>query len=181
MACSCTVKEQNPGVDLLVRYDWEAAAAALADKFGNEEGNESQFGPEMFFPELIIPESTPPAETQLASNDIEKSIVTDDATLERTPEDASAETSLTAIDDEIVAEHPNAETSNDSDLIDPELTASPTGPEVATVVPTPDKPKLDVDALTTTSTTTSVWIVGVGIGIVLVVLFGLTFVVLRPR
>lgn len=26
-ACSCMVKEQNPGVDLLVRYDWETAAA----------------------------------------------------------------------------------------------------------------------------------------------------------
>ncbi len=53
-ACSCTVKEQNPGIDLLVRYDWETAAAQLADRFGSEEGNESQFGGEDFFPELIV-------------------------------------------------------------------------------------------------------------------------------
>ena len=53
-ACSCTVKEQNPGTDLLVRFDWETAAAQIADRFGSEEGNESQFGGEDFFPELII-------------------------------------------------------------------------------------------------------------------------------
>jgi len=57
-ACSCTVKEQNPGVDLLLQYDWEAAAAALAERFGVEEGNEQQFGPGGFFPELIIPSAT---------------------------------------------------------------------------------------------------------------------------
>jgi len=52
-ACSCTVKEQNPGVDLLVRQDWEEAAMQLAEKFGAEEGN--PYGPGMFYPELVIP------------------------------------------------------------------------------------------------------------------------------
>jgi hypothetical protein len=52
-ACSCTVKEQNPGVDLLVRHDWEAAAVALAEKYSADEGN--PYGPGMFFPELVIP------------------------------------------------------------------------------------------------------------------------------
>lgn len=61
-ACSCTVKEQNPGMDLLVRYDWETAAAQVADRFGNEEGNETQFGGEDFFPELIIAPVAPPAD-----------------------------------------------------------------------------------------------------------------------
>lgn len=68
-ACSCTVKEQNPGVDLLVRYDWETASAKVAEKFGQEEGNETVFGPDQFFPELIVgsgntvgtqPETNPP-------------------------------------------------------------------------------------------------------------------------
>ena len=53
-ACSCTVKEQNPGVDLLVRYDWESASAAVAEKFGSEEGNENRFAIDEFFPDLII-------------------------------------------------------------------------------------------------------------------------------
>ncbi|MFV1966695.1 MAG: hypothetical protein ACC628_14825, partial [Pirellulaceae bacterium] len=52
-ACSCTVKEQNPGVDLLVRHDWETAAVELAEKFSGDEGN--PYGPGTFFPELVIP------------------------------------------------------------------------------------------------------------------------------
>lgn len=52
-ACSCTVKEQNPGVDLLMAYDWEAAAAAVAEKFGSEEGNEESLTD--LFPQLIVP------------------------------------------------------------------------------------------------------------------------------
>ncbi len=53
-ACSCTVKEQNPGVDLLTSYDWEAAAEKVAERFGAEEGNENQFGIDEFFPDLVI-------------------------------------------------------------------------------------------------------------------------------
>ena len=30
-ACSCMVKEQNPGVDLLMAYDWESAAETMAE------------------------------------------------------------------------------------------------------------------------------------------------------
>jgi len=30
--CSCTVRAQNPGVDLLFRWDWDAAAEALAEE-----------------------------------------------------------------------------------------------------------------------------------------------------
>ena len=29
-ACSCTVKDRNPGVDLLMRFDWDAAAEVMA-------------------------------------------------------------------------------------------------------------------------------------------------------
>ena len=65
-ACSCTVKEQNPGIDLLVQYDWESASASLAERFGIEEGNEQQFGPGGFFPELIIPSATPTAPADVA-------------------------------------------------------------------------------------------------------------------
>jgi hypothetical protein len=63
-ACSCTVKEQNPGVDLLVRHDWNAAAAKLAEKFGSEEGND-KFGVENLFPELVF---APPAKAGGASD-----------------------------------------------------------------------------------------------------------------
>jgi hypothetical protein len=29
--CSCTIKDQNPGLDLLMRWDWEVAAEKFAD------------------------------------------------------------------------------------------------------------------------------------------------------
>lgn len=61
-ACSCTVKEQNPGVDLLTRYDWDAAAEKLADRFGSEEGNEGFYAPDEFFPELLLGPGKPTAE-----------------------------------------------------------------------------------------------------------------------
>lgn len=52
-ACSCTVKDQNPGVDLLMAYDWQSAADAVAERFGREEGNEAQLSD--LFPQLLIP------------------------------------------------------------------------------------------------------------------------------
>ncbi len=38
--CSCEVKDQNPGVDLLVTWDWENSARQLARRVGRETGNE---------------------------------------------------------------------------------------------------------------------------------------------
>ena len=58
-ACSCTVKDKNPGVDLLVRHNWEQAAETLAARFGSEEGNESQLGVGELFPSLSLPPNAP--------------------------------------------------------------------------------------------------------------------------
>jgi hypothetical protein len=52
--CSCTVKDQNPGVDLLTRHDWEKVSETMADHFGAEEGNEQDIGD--LFPQLIVPQ-----------------------------------------------------------------------------------------------------------------------------
>jgi hypothetical protein len=38
--CTCEIKEQNPGADLLTTTDWEAAALQMARIFGEEAGNE---------------------------------------------------------------------------------------------------------------------------------------------
>lgn len=40
-ACSCEVKELNPGMDLLMSWDWESTAERLARRVGDEVGNES--------------------------------------------------------------------------------------------------------------------------------------------
>ncbi len=173
-ACSCTVKEQNPGVDLLVRYDWDSAAAALADKFGNEEGNESQSGPEMFFPELLIPDAGSPVATAVARTEVVEP-VTDNTIVEQSTEVADANTSPPP-SESIAVEAPIIDK-----LVDPEITATPTGPEVATVTPVPASTSSPAVTNATSTGMTSIWIVGAGIGVALIVLFGLTFVVLRPR
>ena len=45
--CSCTVKDQNPGLDLLFAADWHRAAERLAARAGGEEGSEYLARPEV--------------------------------------------------------------------------------------------------------------------------------------
>lgn len=56
-ACSCEVKEQNPGMDMLVRFDWDAAAARVAQRFGPEEGAQ----------DLLLAEMTGQADPRLVA------------------------------------------------------------------------------------------------------------------
>jgi hypothetical protein len=65
--CTCTIKEQNVGLDLLTRFDWQAVALSLAKRVGPETGNEHLLGADAFpnlFPKLHDPpaiEVKPPA------------------------------------------------------------------------------------------------------------------------
>jgi hypothetical protein len=69
-ACSCFVKDQNPGVDLLIRWDWEATADAMAENDPTLSGD--PFGYEEFYAdepgEMAEPEETEPA-TEVALRD----------------------------------------------------------------------------------------------------------------
>ena len=153
-ACSCTVKEQNPGIDLLVRFDWETAAAQIADRFGSEEGNETQFGGEDFFPDIIIGPVVPPA----AGGD-EVAMV--DTTPEETP----------AIPPEInlVEDNDNAVDNSDNPL------AEVTKAEASTVADT------SKDPLVKAATSTGVLTIGLLIGVLVIVMLLLSIFVLRPR
>lgn len=51
--CSCTVKEQNPGFDIIARHDWDAAAAAMVEKFGREEGADPEMDSLALLPSII--------------------------------------------------------------------------------------------------------------------------------
>ncbi len=69
--CSCEVKEQNPGADLLTTHDWMAAAVSMAQKFGEEEGNQNLLGVGALIPTLggaRTPGSQEPRELVLADN-----------------------------------------------------------------------------------------------------------------
>ncbi len=42
--CSCQVKDENPGVDLLTTWDWHTSAVKIAKQIGEETGNEHLLG-----------------------------------------------------------------------------------------------------------------------------------------
>ncbi len=69
-ACSCTVKDQNPGIDLLAKYDWEKASKSVAERFGNEEGNEGSLGD--LLPDFALPSEDKPAPKKESSKPAEK-------------------------------------------------------------------------------------------------------------
>jgi hypothetical protein len=71
-ACSCTVKDQNPGIDLPMLNNWDAVAEAMANRYGAEEGNEGSVAD--LFPQLVVPgEPAPQAEPGQPAGDGEDS------------------------------------------------------------------------------------------------------------
>ena len=58
-SCSCEVKEQNPGMDLLVRWDWESTAQELAARVGEETGNKNFFTVERLLPSVVAAPAAP--------------------------------------------------------------------------------------------------------------------------
>jgi len=212
-ACSCTVKDQNPGVDLLFAYDWYTAAENLATNFGAEEGNEYGFGTEDFFPDLIIPAKEKAGEgdaSDAMSEDNEKQGAKDKDAGEGkdTGEDEDAGGDKAIDKEEAEQTEPPAEEARDDaaendagkqeskqepkedkaeDARKNEQTVTTTAltkQDVATgVADDPPETALDVDSgLPPGSTTlTGVFAVGTGVAVGLVLLFALTFLVLRPR
>lgn len=61
-ACSCEVKDQNPGMDLLTTADWDAAAAAMVERFGEEQGSQQTLSVGELLPSLgsASPQATTP-------------------------------------------------------------------------------------------------------------------------
>jgi hypothetical protein len=68
-ACSCTVKRENPGLDLLIRADWKSVALEMAQRYGAETGNEHLLGGDAFpelFPNIV---DAPPLASQKTPNE----------------------------------------------------------------------------------------------------------------
>ncbi len=187
-ACSCTVKEENPGVDLLLTYNWDDAALALKEKFGSEEGNESQFGGLDLFPQLIVagevPEDGEPADAAPTAEgvkaDMEAAMETDAAT-----EAAASET--TTSDGESSDAQPAAEASKDVALVETEEESKRN--EAATVETVGEKPvggvtlapsnRVRVPTVSRTLNTPLFLIVGAGVAFALFLLIGATFFMFR--
>jgi hypothetical protein len=176
-ACSCTVKEQNPGLDLLIAHDWPATAEKLAEQFGSEEGNEGHLGAAGLFPQLMIPSgagAAKPVETAAAAGDP----TVPSASAGTGPGEAPAKTPATpAATSE--TEKPSAE----QPAHQVESKETPSAEDDPEDAPDSEAPGQEGPAAIPagSSALTSVFVVGGGIAVALVLLFGLTFFVLRPR
>jgi hypothetical protein len=166
-ACSCTVKEQNPGVDLLVRYDWEAAAAALAERVGAEEGNES-VAADMFFPELIIPSTTEVA----AADQPNPAIASVDTASSPAPERVADPGPTVLGEDEAATQLASVPAPS---IEGPSIE----GPSIEG--PSIEGPDASTEAAASPPGFSLFAIIGIGLAASLVVLFGITLVVLRPQ
>jgi hypothetical protein len=176
-ACSCTVKDQNPGMDLLFATNWFQAADRMAAKFGAEEGNEHQLSTEDFFPDLMIPAAGPaptavaeadaaPAESSAQTEADPPVPSTDEVVVDATAQDASELPSADApVSDDV-------DVSDDSPAV--ELAAVSLTSESVATGPSPVSPA-------SPGMFRGVFVVGAGVAIAFVFLFGLTFMVLRPR
>jgi hypothetical protein len=190
-ACSCTVKEQNPGVDLLVQYDWEAAATSLAEKFGAEEGSRYHFGGDTLFPELIIPSGTGESEAMEGADDGVAAKTSDPSDAGR-PDDQVAQAGSPAAEQPAAAgdvrvkpssqsdqppEEPSDEATTDQDADADEDTAEATTQVASKLPPVGAEPPAAEDH----AGMRSVLFVGIGLVLALIVLFGATFVIIRPK
>jgi hypothetical protein len=182
-ACSCTVKDQNPGMDLLIATDWYKAAETMATKFGAEEGNEYQLGTEDFVPDLVIPAAQPGTASEEMAAETEAQPAPSEATEPQgvaeaegaPPAEGSAAEAIVAADpgdDQADAASPQAA---DGDATTPAAVAAPSGSTLAT----PNEAFRDTAEAT--GIFAGVFMVGAGVAVAFVLLFGMTFLVLRPR
>jgi hypothetical protein len=176
-ACSCTVKEQNPGVDLLIRCDWDAVAESLSQKFGTEEGSPYRLGGDTLFPELVIPLEEEPAAAGSQANE-------SNAQGKARTEVAAVTTESPPVTGPPVTGPPSngqeAPTVNIVDSNDPKAEQVTSSQQVAANTPPPQAAKSAEPEPPSTAWRAVLW-VGAGLIGALVVLFGATFLVLRPR
>lgn len=196
-ACSCTVKEQNPGVDLLTRYDWETAAEKLADRFGTEEGNEGFYAPDEFFPELIVGAGnttikTPVDDPGQTGTGVISADSIDPPKLE--PADSIGSGSVSNDDNTVNGKDEPDDTDRQDppdDTVKPDRTSAKDGmntptednSEVAVLNSDPPTPAASISPGKSDDTTSNSWMytLGLGIGVGLFLLIGASFLLFRNR
>ncbi|MBN2024106.1 MAG: hypothetical protein JW809_15085 [Pirellulales bacterium] len=77
--CACEVKEDNPGADLLFRWDWEATADALAAEDDSRPLAEGQLTYDEFVPDDVRRPGAPDASSEDGPSD-EPSVFVDETT-----------------------------------------------------------------------------------------------------
>ncbi len=186
-ACSCTVKEQNPGVDLLMRYDWENAATVVAEKHGGETGTDALLDGDQLFPELALSPGDQPvdSDSENGAGGIEESgssqagsdqrqaeserSVDGDATAESDAADLESDTKLVSSDNQGV------DSSDDSEA------ASVEGESHRALASRAGVSGSGATDRAPVATRIGLWRVALGLGVALLGMFVVTFLVLRPR
>lgn len=217
-ACSCTVKNMNPGVDLLMSYNWDAAAEVLYQQHGLEEGSPyGSGGAPQQYPELMVPSGAGTATDEAGTDESTGTTGTEEesgsesgeAVESDTEDDAAAtETMVAQVDPAVaanladagktakktaaVATEPPPTIDSDAAPVSTDKEAgsdseSTAKTEVAANTPPARTARSASEDSTAEPASSSfhsfqgiLWIGGGLLG-VLAVLFGLTFVVLRPK
>jgi hypothetical protein len=196
-ACSCTVKEQNPGVDLLMRYNWDMAAEAISRRYGAEEGSAYEFGGDALYPELMIPsgdetQQEEAGETEadaqassseaIAAVDPATTTETDSATTDDVQENSASDVEEGETGKVTSGTAQNQTATSDSTQSEAADESSSPGVEVASL---PNNSKeagsIAVESSSSGGSFRGVILVGLGLLGAMVLLFGATFLVLRPR
>ena len=211
-ACSCTVKDQNPGMDLLFAENWWTVAEKLASTFGAEEGNETQLGAAQLFPHLMIPggqaaadaskepagpveslraekperSTTPPAEPPAASADAAPKAETESVKPEAAPQQPQDQAKAQA--EKVPSEKPQEKKpqAEGKPKTEPEGEAKPAAspPAQTPAAEQPahtDGPHGAAHPEAHAADAIGVFAVGAGLCVALVLLFGATFLVMRPK
>lgn len=209
-ACSCTVKDQNPGMDLVFAVNWWSVAEKLAATFGAEEGNESQLGAAQLFPHLMIPGGQEVAEAPKETGDgpkekadakpsAEPAAAVPAVASKDSPATAAKEKSEAKLDNKPAAEAekpdttkaeareqpkpPTTEQSAEKPIDEPKPAEPPSTPDAdqKPASPPADAAHAGAEPKPHQAQAVGVFAVGAGLCLALVLLFGATFLVLRPK
>ncbi len=176
-ACSCTVKEQNPGVDLLMRYDWENAATVVAEKYGGETGTDALLDGDQLFPELALPPSEKPSEQKAAPEGSAQADASSPPS-----DDVSTETQLVAStadeSEQDSGDESSSGSSNEAAAEKPVAADDQGSPPLASRTVVGDESEASSASATSRI---GLWRVAVGLGAALIGMFAVTWLVLRPR
>ncbi len=187
-ACSCMVKDANPGVDLLMKWDWDATAEAMALAYDPQFQAMSDYG----YQEVEVGGSETPSQidTQVASTDSMADQVVAGVVGQADREPASASSEAAADDPEVPAsDEPSAEAAAAATELPPttEVAFAPTPgsapPEAVAPAdsvemespgaPTPVAAAADPEAQAGSFITRQVWILA---GVLVTVLLAMLFI-----
>jgi hypothetical protein len=89
--CACTIKHDNPGMDLALVADWDEIAFAMAKKYGSETGNEQILGEVPgLFPEVVEANLAAAAE-KAAAGELDAPQTSDSKVISEGPQPSSSD------------------------------------------------------------------------------------------